>query len=131
MNALKIADFRDRVTLLASSATVDSELNRIETVAPVKTVWANVKVKNSVIDSTPAGTRPEIRYTITIRKQKLASYDHVAYKGRVLKLTAPAYEVDNKYIVFEAVETVGKECKLTTVPEGCLGTGAASCCGRA
>lgn len=111
MNALKIADFRDRVTLLASSATVDSELNRIETVAPVKTVWANVKVKNSVTDSTPSGTRPEIRYTITIRKQKLASYDHVAYKGRVLKLTAPAYEVDNKYIVFEAVETVGwKQC---------------------
>ena len=58
MKTPKIADFREKVVLLKASVTVDDELNRVETVAPVKECWAAVEVKSTSIENTPAGTRP-------------------------------------------------------------------------
>lgn len=105
MKTPKIADFHDKITLCRAVSTVDNELNRIETVEPVQDVWARVEVRNSIVDGTTAGSRPEIRYTITIRQQSIVC-DYIRYKGRLLRVTAPWYPVENKYIVIEATEIV-------------------------
>lgn len=105
MKAPKIAEFQDKVTLCKIVNTVDSELNRIESVVPLKKVWACVTAKSSVIDTTEAGNRPEIRFNIIIRKQNIEC-DCVQYRGKTLRLVQPWIEVDNKYILIEAVDII-------------------------
>lgn len=107
----KIAEFRDKITLLKSVATVDDELNRIETMQKMKTVWAAAEVKSSLIETTPAGHRAVLRYTFTVRKQEL-DFDYLLFKGKILSLLSPYYEVGNKYIVIDAEETIGKKCNI-------------------
>lgn len=113
MTMLKISDFRDKITLLQTKTTIDAELNRVETLVPLKSIWAVVDVKNAGIDATPAGEKWQIKYKITVRRQAVP-VDYVLYKGNVLRLTTPAYnfnnENNNKYVVLEAVEVIGKKC---------------------
>lgn len=105
MKTLKIAEFRDKISLQIATVTVDNELNRIESVRTVKTVWANVECRNSNIEDTEAGHKPQLKYKITIRKQTV-DFEYIEYRGKRLIPTGPWYEVDNKYIVVEAVEIV-------------------------
>lgn len=127
MKTPKIADFREKVVLLKASVTVDDELNRVETVAPVKECWAAVEVKSTSIENTPAGTRPEIKYLITLRKQRTRpDFDYVKFREKVLQLAVPWYEYENKYIIIEAVESVGKRCIITEFSQGCRLEGAES-----
>ena len=101
----KIAEFREKITLLKSTTRTDAELNRIETIVPTKTVWASVEVRSSSIDNTEAGHKDQRKYKITIRKQTI-DCDYVEYRGRRLTLTGPWYEAENKYIIIEATEDV-------------------------
>lgn len=105
MNNPKISDFREKIVLLKAVTTTDSELNRIETLTPDKTVWAAVEARASEFDNTVAGTRPEIRYRITIRKQAVQC-DYVQYREKTLRLFNPWYEINNKYIQIEAVAVI-------------------------
>lgn len=108
-----ISDFRDKITLLQTKVTLDSELNRVEALVPLKEVWAVVEVKNAGVDTTPAGEKWQVKYKITVRRQEVNS-EYILYKGKTLRLTTPAYDFDNannnKYVCFEAVEVVGKKC---------------------
>lgn len=106
MKAPKIAEFREKITLCKFVSTVDSELNRVQTAVPVQQVWANVTAKSNV-DITVASNRPELHYQFIIRKQAITC-DAIKYRGRLLVLTKPWYEVDNKYIVLEGSEIVGQ-----------------------
>lgn len=105
MKRLKIASFRDKVSLKIAVLTVDSELNRTETLRTAKVVWANVEVRGSNIDDTTAGHKPQLKYKITMRKENMA-FDYLEYNGKLLVPTGPHYIVDNMYIVVEAEETV-------------------------
>ena len=105
MKPLRIADLRDKVSLKRAVVTVDSELNRIETLETTKVVWASVEVSSATIDNTDAGHKDVLKYKITIRKQSIEC-DYIEYKGRLLIPTAPWYSVDNKYIVIEAQDEV-------------------------
>ncbi len=107
MKQPRIADFRCKVTLCRILKTVDSELNRVETVQPVQAVWACVNVRSANVDETTASTRPELQYEIIIRKQDI-DCDCVIYNGRIHHLLEPWYEFDNKYIYIKAGEIVGK-----------------------
>lgn len=100
-----IAQLREKVILCRLLKTTDSELNRVETISPVLEVWAEVVVKGSTIDNTTATSRPELHYEITIRKQAITC-DCIKWRDKVLYLTAPYYEKDNKYIVLRAEEIV-------------------------
>lgn len=102
MKSLRIADLRDRVVLKKAVVTVDSELNRIETLVTTKTVWANVEVRSSIVDNTDAGHKDVLKYKITIRRQSIEC-DYLEYKGTLLIPTGPWYPVDEKYIVIEAM----------------------------
>ena len=106
MKAPKIAEFREKITLCRLVSTVDSELNRVETAETVQQVWANVTAKSNV-DTTVASTRPELHYQFIIRKQNIVC-DAIKYRGRLLMLTEPWYEIGNKYIVLKAGEIVGQ-----------------------
>ena len=105
MKAPKIAEFRDKINLCRFVSTVDAELNRIDDIQLVKTVWAVVTAKSSNVDVTTAGFRPEITYEIIIRKQAIVC-DCIQWNGKLLKLVEPFYPVDNKYILLKAVEVV-------------------------
>lgn len=107
MRNLKISEFREKVTLCKANLLIDDELNRIEHIVPIKSVWSSVHVKGSVVDNTVAGIKPEITYSIIIRNQHV-DFDYVRYRGKLLKLTRPYYEVDVKYIQIEAVEVDDK-----------------------
>lgn len=102
---VRIADFRERVTLCRLTSTVDSELNRSYSAEELKTVWAVVQVKNSTFDNTAAGFRPEVTYDIVIRAQSIEC-DCLKWQGKLLRLTKPWYALDTKYIAIEAVEFV-------------------------
>lgn len=104
MKTPRIADFRHKITLLKATYTLDSELNRIETLKPIQTVWAVVEAKKSVDDLTSAGYRPEIEYEITIRNQTIEC-DYVKYNNKTLRLVSPWFPVGN-YISIKAVEIV-------------------------
>ena len=106
MRTPRVADFRDRIVLCRFATTVDSELNRIETIEPVRTTWACVTAKTSNVDPTSTGTRPEIQYEILIRKQAV-TFDCIQWNGRTLRLTEPWYPIENKYILIRAVDIVG------------------------
>lgn len=110
----RIADFRDRITLLQVQWQVDDELNRKEVLVPVKTVWAAIEAKSSAFDGTQTGTRPEVVYKIFLRKIDV-SFGYIQWKNKILSLKFPTYEVDNKYIYFEAVMIDGKEHILAGV----------------
>lgn len=101
-----IAELREKITLCKLTSTVDSELNRIETVTPVQTVWARAEVRSSNVDDTTAGTRPELRYIFTIRNQSIQC-DCVQWHGKTLYLDRPWYALNQRYIVIEAVEIAG------------------------
>ena len=101
----KIADFRAKVMLCRLLKTTDNELNRVETIQPIKEVWADITVNNSNIDTTTASTRPTLKYDILIRKESV-SFDCLKYQNRVLYLTEPYYEVNNKYILIKAGEII-------------------------
>ena len=105
IKAPTMAEMREKITLCKLVSTVDGELNRIESVVPVQEVWARVEARTTNVDVTAAGSRPEIHYIFTIRKQAIQC-DCVQYKGKTLYLTKPYYDVDFKYIVIEAVEIV-------------------------
>ena len=105
MKRLKIADFRDKVSLKIAVLTVDSELNRTEALQTAKVVWANVEVRSTTIEETQAGHKPQLKYVITMRNQNVV-FDYLEYKGKLLVPTGPWYVVENKYIVVEAEETV-------------------------
>lgn len=105
MKQLRIADFRDKVSLKIAVVTVDSELNRVETLRTAKVVWANVETRSSNIDDTEAGHRPQLVYRITMRKQDV-DFEYLEYNGKLLIPNGPYYPVDNKYLVVEAVEVV-------------------------
>lgn len=108
MKIPKISDFRNKITLLKTVTTTDAELNRIESLVPIKRIWAVVEAKASNVDITGAGIRPEIEYNITVRKQEIETdyfvLNYIRFNGKTLRLTAPIYEVENKYIVMKAVE---------------------------
>ena len=110
MKEPRIADFRDKITLCRLTSTVDSELNRTYNIVPVQTVWAVVTVKSSSVEETNAGFRPEITYSIVIRRQEIVC-DCIMWNGKVLKLTKPVYPLDTKYIQIEAVEIDGFPAK--------------------
>lgn len=105
----KIANFRDKVTLMRTIVTTDKELNRIESIVPIKEVWAVVEVKSAGVDATPAGEKPVIKYTVTLRAQDIAfnypELNYLKYKGKLLRLSAPWYS-DVKYVTIEAFEVV-------------------------
>ena len=105
-NMPRIADFRDKITLCRLTSTVDSELNRVYSIVPVQEVWAVVTVKSSNVDETSAGFRPEITYSIIIRRQNVVC-DCIRWNNKVLKLAKPIYPLDTKYIQIEAVEING------------------------
>ena len=105
MKQINIADFREKIILLATQTTVDEELNRVETLVPTAEVWANITIKSGNFDNTEAGTKPQLRYVIYIRKQPIQC-EYVRYNGKLLILTSPFYVVDNKYICIEAVAVV-------------------------
>lgn len=100
-----IAELREKITLCRLVSTVDNELNRVETIEPVQTVWARAEVRSSNVDDTSAGTRPVIRYIFTIRNQSIQC-DCVQWHGKTLYLDRPYYTLSPKYIVIEAVEIV-------------------------
>lgn len=100
-----IAELRERITLCRLASTVDSELNRIETVVPVQEVWARAEVRSSNVDDTTAGTRPELRYVFTIRYQSI-NCDCIQWHGKTLYLDRPWYAISPRFIVIEAVEIV-------------------------
>ena len=106
--SVRIADFRDRITLLEIQWEIDSEMNRKEILVPKKTVWASITAKSSSFDNTQAGTRPEIIYDVVLRKINM-DFGYVQYKGKICSLKAPKYDVDNKYTVFQMVEIDGNE----------------------
>lgn len=106
----KAEDFKNRITLYGVKITRDSELNCIETLVPIRTVWANVEIKRNNDKETGTGTRPEIRYQITIRYARdlnVAEIQKIGYKEKTLNVDAPVYSVDNHYIVIEAVGIYG------------------------
>lgn len=105
MKAPTIAEFRDKINLCRFVSTVDAELNRIDDIQIVKTTWANVTAKSSIVEQTAAGFRPEVTYEIIIRKQSIVC-DCIQWQGKLLKLVEPYYVVDNKYIFMKAVEVV-------------------------
>lgn len=110
MKSPTMADFRDKITLCRLTSTVDSELNRTYTCVPVQEVWAVVTVKSSSVEETGAGFRPEIIYSIVIRRQEIVC-DCIKWNGKVLQLTKPVYPLDTKYIQIEAVEIDGFPAK--------------------
>lgn len=101
-----ISELRERITLCKITSTVDSELNRVESIVPVQTVWARAEVRSSNVDSTTAGTRPVLRYIFTIRSQSIEC-DCVQWHGKTLYLNGPWYSISPRYIVIEAVEIAG------------------------
>lgn len=101
---IDISKFRERITLAAAGVTVDEELNRIESIVLGKTVWAAVEVKSASLNAADAGLQPKILYRFYIRKQTVGQVDFIQYHGKTLRLSVPYYEIDNKYIVFEAAE---------------------------
>lgn len=106
MKSPTMADFRDKITLCRLVATVDNELNRTYDCVPVQEVWAVVTVKSSNVDETSVGFRPEITYSIIIRRQNVVC-DCIKWNNKVLKLVKPIYPLDTKYIQIEAVEVNG------------------------
>lgn len=104
MKKLKIAELHDKITLCKVVNSIDSELNRVESIVPYKSVWANVEAKTAVDDNTITGTRPEVRYKITMRKQD-ADCEYIVYQGKQLLVTTPCYS-DILYTYCEATEIV-------------------------
>lgn len=111
-----VNDLRERVQLLRIQWKTDEELNRKEYLLQVAEVFACVEVKNSANESTETGVRPMHRYKVTIRKNNL-EFEYIKYKDCLYKLTAPAYDIDNKYTVFEVGGIYGKTPELTEYPE--------------
>ena len=107
---LKAENFKKRITLYGVKITRDSELNRIEQLVHIRSVWANVEVKRNDDKETGTGTRPEIGYQIIIRYASdlvLAEIQKIGYKDKILNVVSPVYSVDNHYIVIEAVGIYG------------------------
>lgn len=100
--SLSISDLQERITLLQAVTETDDELNRVETLRDVATVWANVEPKNSVYDTTATGERAEVRYKVTMRKNDIV-FDYVRWRNVVYNLLVPKYDVERKYTVFEMV----------------------------
>ena len=102
---IKTSDFREKIELLKYVNSIDSELNRIENLKSIKSVWANIQAESSNIDDTEAGHKDLLKYKIFIRKQAV-NFDYVRYRGKLLILTGPYYEVENKYICLKCEEIV-------------------------
>lgn len=108
VKAPKIAEFRDRITLCQVQWKIDDELNRKEVLVPVAERWASVTAKTSNINATQTGTRPEIVYSVVLRKTNV-DFEYAIYKGTTCALKAPKYDVDNKYTYFEMTKLDSKE----------------------
>ena len=102
MKPLNISELSERITLLGVVETTDAELNRIESLKEVATVWAKVETKNSVYDTTSTGERPEVRYKVTIRKTPI-DFIYVRWRGTVYNMLTPKYDIESRYTVFEMV----------------------------
>ena len=104
-------DFNRRIVLYKVQYTTDDELNRIERLVFLRSVWAHVEVKNTNDVQTIAGEKPQVKYQFVVRfaDDIINEVKKVGYKDKVLVVNNPIYEVDRKYIVIEAVETYGKE----------------------
>ena len=105
-------DLNSRVDILKKVIRRDSEANLIETCLKITTVWANVQVKSRNAN-TPTGEKGLIGYVVTIRFNKalLQQIDGISVDGKELSLTAPPYQVENKFIILEGVEIYGKTSK--------------------
>lgn len=99
MKTLKIADLRERILLVNTEWKIDKELNRIEKNVPVQEVWANIEAKSSNYENTDAGTKPLIKYKVTIRKNE-AEFVKVFWKDKYYEVLQPRYS-DLKYTYFE------------------------------
>ena len=99
---ITIGDLSERITLIGVTETVDDELNRIETLVDLATVWAFIEFKSSNFDKTATGERPEVRYKVTMRKNDI-NFLYIRWRGTVYNLDAPKHDVDRKYTVFEMV----------------------------
>lgn len=99
-----------RIVLYKVNYTADEELNRAEELVYLRSVWANVEVKNAVDTITQTGERPQIKYVFIIRYATdiIENVKKIGYKEKILEVSAPIYEVGNKYLVIEAVEIYGK-----------------------
>ena len=100
------ADLRDRVTIYDVRETLDAEANHIETLVPVREVWAHVEVKSAKDLETLTGDRPTLRYEIVMRydRELLQRTKKIGVRGAVCELVAPPYQVDLSQVVVEAVE---------------------------
>lgn len=90
-----VNDLKERVTLEKAVVTTDSELNRIPTYVPMRTVWAGMiplKVGNrnqGVADDV------KVYYTMVIRKQALkAPVKRVTWQGQRWYPTEPPVITD-------------------------------------
>ena len=99
-----------RIVLYKVNYTADEEMNRAEELVYLRSVWANVEVKNAVDTVTQTGERPQIKYVFTIRYAKdiIENVKKIGYKDKILEVSAPIYETGNKFITVEAVEHYGK-----------------------
>ena len=102
MKLLNISELSERITLVGVVETLDAELNRIESLKDVATVWAKVEPKSSAYDGTPTGERAEVRYKVTIRKNP-TEFTYIRWRGEVYNMLAPKYDVESRYTVFEMV----------------------------
>lgn len=114
-------DLNSRVDILKKITRRDSEANLIEKWLKITTVWANVQVKSARQSGTPAGEKETIGYIVTIRFNKalLQQIDGISIEGKDLALSAPPYQIENKFIILEAVETYGKKqraCEFSELP---------------
>lgn len=104
-------DFNRRIVLYKVQTTKDAELNRIERLVWLRSVWAHVEVKTTNDVQTIAGEKPQIKYQFVVRfaDDIINEVKKIGYKEKILAVNNPIYEVDRKYIIIEAVETYGKE----------------------
>ena len=103
-------DLTRRIFLFKVQETLDEELNRLDRLVLLRSVWAHVEVKSTSDVQTIAGEKPQIKYQFVCRfaDDIINEVKKVGYNGKILAINEPIYEVDRKYIVINAVETYGK-----------------------
>ena len=105
---ITVNDLRDRITVLQETITRDAEMNTIKSYTALKTVWANVKLKQSKYASTANGHKASRQYTVTMRYDALLFMQicRLLYNDAVLEPVSAPYNDGNKFMIIDCIETV-------------------------
>lgn len=116
MKSPKISDLSKRVLLMNKQWTTDAELNRIQHLVKLRTIWAMVETRSTVFSTTTAGERPETTVRVVFRKIQ-HNFTHIEIDGEIYELISPAWDDSGKYTICDVRRIDGKRRLITEFPQ--------------